>query len=457
MTVQESTLEMLSIVTIPCVQLEEEKLRMSADPRDLVSDAKNFCDSLTNVFLMKKRDPQTRHLLEKAKQLVESLLDEIGKHGPSSGPLRPGRGGGGMGQLWVKLDELKRENDELRRGLCKSSEDKVPMFNKPQGPGEVIISELHKTRSEKENLQAQVEKLQTAVKELEHVNANMQDEYKRAKIATEASQKTIDKIRKENKASEALIKDLKAENEKLAQRLDQNLKSQVVLKGGRDMEVLTDRCRPSVIALQYNDLESQEWVDAKESLEDSGFDDEEMVTKFLSLVVLQSYKCSSRLLERLEAVVSEFLRRPTLALSSESSTNPNPNPTNPGEKRSLPEEMSSCIKEQLRKYYDKMDPTKLTRIISEELSSGQSNQSEFCENEAVKRFMNACAKITWQMVIQQPPMYLNSEDTTFDDRVHKLWWSCDHATSNKINYYIWPTLYDCKNGNVLVKGSVHAG
>ena len=39
--------------------------------KSLMSDAKNFCDSLGNVFMMKKRDPQTRHLLEQAKYLIE--------------------------------------------------------------------------------------------------------------------------------------------------------------------------------------------------------------------------------------------------------------------------------------------------------------------------------------------------------------------------------------------------
>ena len=39
--------------------------------KTLLSDAKNFCESLGNVFMMKKRDPQTRHLLEQAKTLIE--------------------------------------------------------------------------------------------------------------------------------------------------------------------------------------------------------------------------------------------------------------------------------------------------------------------------------------------------------------------------------------------------
>ena len=54
----------------------------------------------------------------------------------------------------------------------------------------------------------------------------------------------------------------------------------------RYVENINERCRPSNIAILYNNLESQEWVDAKESLEDAGFDDEVTITKFLCSVLM---------------------------------------------------------------------------------------------------------------------------------------------------------------------------
>ena len=56
----------------------------------------------------------------------------------------------------------------------------------------------------------------------------------------------------------------------------------------RFVENINERCRPSNIAILYNNLESQEWVDAKESLEDAGFDDEVTITKFLCSVLMVS-------------------------------------------------------------------------------------------------------------------------------------------------------------------------
>lgn len=96
--------------------------------RDLITEARSFTSSLASVFLLKKRDQQSKHLLEKAQFLIEALIAENQKvstrSGPSSTPRHTARAAGGMGQLWVKLDELKRENDDLRRQRGRSQDDR---------------------------------------------------------------------------------------------------------------------------------------------------------------------------------------------------------------------------------------------------------------------------------------------------------------------------------------------
>ena len=94
--------------------------------RDLVAEARSFTGSLASVFLLKKRDQQSKHLLEKAQVLIDALIAEnqrmSARSGPSSTPRQTARSAGGMGQLWVKLDELKRENDDLRRQRGRSQD-----------------------------------------------------------------------------------------------------------------------------------------------------------------------------------------------------------------------------------------------------------------------------------------------------------------------------------------------
>ena len=188
--------------------------------RDLLSDAKNFCDGLSNVFMLKKRDPQTRHLLEKAKLLIENLISENqrGTSNVTSTP-RGSRTAGGMGQLWVKLDELKRENEELRKQAGKPADDRPSLPPKPsQGPGDVIIGDLHKTKRENEALKAKVERLETRIREMEGVALSVQDEYKRAKVALETTQKSMETVLKDYRQMEDELKLAKKENESLKQK-----------------------------------------------------------------------------------------------------------------------------------------------------------------------------------------------------------------------------------------------
>ena len=82
-------------------------------------------------------------------------------------------------------------------------------------------------------------------------------------------------------------------------------------------------------------------------------------------------------------------------------------------------------------------------------------QRHLHENKVLQKFMNQCTKVTWQMVIQHPPMWLSVDDQEFDDEKHKLWWSCDNTAACRIDFFVWPTLYDYKNGNLLIKGCVY--
>ena len=68
--------------------------------RDLVTEARSFTSSLANVFLMKKRDPQSKHLLEKAQFLIDALVAENQRLATPRWEVlatEMGKGGGGVG------------------------------------------------------------------------------------------------------------------------------------------------------------------------------------------------------------------------------------------------------------------------------------------------------------------------------------------------------------------------
>uniref|UniRef100_A0A0L8G8W0 Uncharacterized protein n=1 Tax=Octopus bimaculoides TaxID=37653 RepID=A0A0L8G8W0_OCTBM len=255
--------------------------------KDLVSDAKSFCDSLGNVFVVKKRDAQSRHLLNQAKCLIESLLEENQRLSSVGGTPRVKRSGGSMGQLWMKLDEMKRENEELKRQLGKCHDER-PAMNKSQGPGEVIIAEMHKTKAENVSLKSEVDKIQKTLQEMNTINTNLQDEYKRLRIALDTANQSLEHCRCEYKSLENSLTNAKKENELLKQRLSSSpAKAPIVARrDNRLVENINEQCRPSIVARKYDRLESQEWLDAKESLEDTTNRDEEEIVKFLCFMLM---------------------------------------------------------------------------------------------------------------------------------------------------------------------------
>lgn len=188
------------------------KMSASAKKQDLLAEAKSFCDGLSNVFLMKKRDPQSRNLLETAKRIIESLCADQLKKSPG-GHAAPSRTGG-MGQLWVKLDELKRENEELRKQKGLAHEDRSTQPKTQHGPG----AELNKIRQENEMFKSKVAKLEKTIKEMEVINSNVQDQYKSSKAALDATQKSMETVLKEYRMMEDSVKSIKSENDNLKQR-----------------------------------------------------------------------------------------------------------------------------------------------------------------------------------------------------------------------------------------------
>ncbi|XP_035829668.1 uncharacterized protein LOC101857002 [Aplysia californica] len=436
--------------------------------KDLHSEARSFSANLSTVFLLKRRDPQTKHLLEKAQHLIDGLLAESARPAPATPTARSSRGGAGMGQLWVKLDELKRENDDLKRQRGRSSDEragspKSPKSPKPQpGHTEAVSSDLLRARSENEALKQQVEKLQKSLKEHQSVHSTLQDEYKRSKAALEAAQKSAMRAREETKKMESSVKSMRTENESLKQKLSQanshssnNSPSKPAVSSpkprprvdNRMTENISEKSRPSNIAVAYTTLESQQWMDAKEGLEDLA--SEEDAVQFLCNLLVTSFKVNTHTLKCVEKVISHILSNPTAAVTL---VDAGLDGQCSGQ---LPDDMSDLLGQKLRASYDKINTSEVAQMVKSRCDSSSPLLSEW-SNPSLLRYVQECSSLTWQMVIQKPPMKLGSTDTRFDDAKHKLWWSCNQSKAKKINYVIWPVLYDYEGGNLMVKGCVHA-
>ena len=68
-------------------------------------------------------------------------------------------------------------------------------------------------------------------------------------------------------------------------------------------------------------------------------------------------------------------------------------------------------------------------------------------------YIEECAKLGWDLVIQNPPMVLNYHETDFSPELHTRFHSAD-SSSEVIICYQWPTLIHQTSGAVLIKGIV---
>ena len=121
-----------------------------------------------------------------------------------------------MGQLWVKLDELKRENEILKKSSGKHQDEKTTKGS--QCPGEVIIAEMQKLKTENEELRTRAEKAEKTVKEMEVMLSTVQDQYKSSKVALDTTQKSLETILRDNRHLEVTLKSTNKENDTLKHR-----------------------------------------------------------------------------------------------------------------------------------------------------------------------------------------------------------------------------------------------
>ena len=156
--------------------------------------------------------------MNKLTKIVGLMRERRRADKPTIAP-KPSRGGaaGSTGQLWMKLDELKRENEELRRQRGKTHDDKGTL-GRSTGPGDVIIADLHKVKAENEVLDTKLQKAEKTIKELQKVNASLQEEFKKTKVLQDMAQESLEKIKKEHQTLESSLNSVKTENDTLKKR-----------------------------------------------------------------------------------------------------------------------------------------------------------------------------------------------------------------------------------------------
>lgn len=68
-------------------------------------------------------------------------------------------------------------------------------------------------------------------------------------------------------------------------------------------------------------------------------------------------------------------------------------------------------------------------------------------------YIEECSHLTWDLVVQNPPMVIKVNEKEFSPEIHTRFHSADKR-SDDIMCYQWPTLIHESSGVVLIKGIV---
>lgn len=84
---------------------------------------------------------------------------------------------------------------------------------------------------------------------------------------------------------------------------------------------------------------------------------------------------------------------------------------------------------------------------------GNKVYSAAAETEAFQTYIQECAKVSWDLCVQTPPMVIDCTIKEFNPDMHKHFFK-SNKESNEIVMYHWPTLLQSTAGPVLSPGTV---
>lgn len=77
------------------------------------------------------------------------------------------------------------------------------------------------------------------------------------------------------------------------------------------------------------------------------------------------------------------------------------------------------------------------------------------EVQEIAPYICKCLEICWEMVVQDPPMYLQFK-LRHGSEIEGDKYECFSAPGSKADYLVWPALLREENGAVLQKGAIQA-
>lgn len=228
--------------------------------------------------------------------------------------------------------------------------------------------------------------------------------------------------------------EMEAEINELRMRLS-SIAGSKLKDGNPSLVDLNDPNRPTRIAEQYRELYDNEWTNALEELIKSGEKEAQAILK-LGKILKNTYDITKRLSEESTVRMTDVIKTD---LENIGHTN-DKQPSEP--KKDISNSITAHVKA-IRKENADMSIESVQNYCRQQLRMGYSS--------FVDKFAMKCARLTWLMNVQDPPLVLKwaKEGESFDSKYFN-----EFTTSGDIVVFTsWPALLIQENGAILAKGT----
>lgn len=271
-----------------------------------------------------------------------------------------------------------------------------------------------------------------------------------AKKTVESLNKEMDEFRagcqqqdEENRLIQTNLAKAQQENKDLLQRLSQSMSVQLTYNNPNVAD-LSDPNRPTKLAEQYSELYDNEWTDVFQTLKSYQHAEDAIVGKLL-YILCQAYEYCITAEQMQASLVTTGILHPSTDKLKKMLDN--------AEKKDCQSE-ETLDKQALQTIaqLSKKNAAKSAENLKQDfLQSLKADDYLYLTPHDYRTYAEKCIGVCWSMVLQNPPLVIESSFDTvdsFDTKKYRFY----QKSGKRYKYIVWPVLYLHKNGPILTQG-----
>jgi len=263
------------------------------------------------------------------------------------------------------------------------------------------------------------------------------------RITAERLRKEVEILKKELCLSKEKAENLQQREKILQERLSDQANNLLKTGGTKFEDLGLGEFRPSQLIKRYSNLYADARVEAVETLDQlpEMAKSEELKAKLLLSIIVLAFRSTQRTLMDMRTTLNDILHTPSTMQSNSSSM------------RQAAKDLQNAIGHYLRITVQRHDLSQNYEEVCRRLWVTLYDYPRLKNCRGLLSYIEECVQLSWVLHIQNPPLVIDHEATTFDENKHVRFHS-SNPESKVIKSVLWPVLLEGEQGPCLAKGVV---